>query len=214
MILNHIKNILLVVTACSFFACKINQVGMTHEKLNLKKIKNLELHPNVVDSKNDNEHVYLSKNKVIRYSEYNGNIIIQENLEESPYKSVKVYSLKNLLLNREERWFYDFCIGQTKIYNDKGGLTETIDCDKRYKFTVNELVEKLKNDYNIDFTSRKGNGKGISRHYLFNKDCYDIRIYLTPSAKGGVRNLIIDGTTGHVISDTVQQYNPTGDPRI
>lgn len=211
-VLNYIKISLLIVTTCCLSACKLNQAVIRHETLDLNRIKYLPLHPKVIDS--ENQHFYLWKNKVIRYLENTDNIMIQESFEESPYKSVKVYFRKNLLLNRKETWFYDFCIGIRKIYNDKGVLTETIDCDKKYKFTVIQLVEKLKKKYSLDFTSRKGNIKVISRNYLFNRDCYDIRIYLTPNAKGPVRNLILDGVTGQVISDQVETYKSTNEPRI
>ena len=155
--------------------------------------------------------------KTINFVYYTQNdkiISVQKNKKDSPYKSQKLYSKKTLLLVREQTQFYNFCIGITKIYDENGKLTGTINCDEKYRFTINQLIEKLKKDYKVDFSTRKGSGRGIERNYINGKDCYNVRINLGTSAKSGTKNIVIDGNNGEVISESNHQYNDENDERI
>lgn len=210
------KAITIIILALINLSCSAQKTNIKAKKLNLKEYKNLPLYPGVIDNPESSSHFYLYKNKIIRYSEYNGNISIQENIVDSPYMSLKVYSQKTLMLIREDQFFYNFCIGSTKVYNEKGVLINSIDCDLKYVFSVSKLIEKIKTKYSVDLTTRKANGtvSTVSRNYSNGKDCYDVTIYLTSSLKGPMKNIIIDGNTGEVISEIISKYNPTNDPRI
>lgn len=208
------KTIIIIVFAFINILCSAQKTKVKIEKLNIKEYKTLPLHPNVVDNPNSGNHVYLYKNKVIEYSESNGNISIQESVVDSPYKSRKLYSQKSLMLIREEQLFYGFCIGITKIYNDNAILSDSTDCDSKYKFSTNELIKKMKTKYLIDLTTLQGKTQIVSRDYINDKNCYNIIIYLNSSLKGSTKNIIIDGNTGEVISEFISTYNPSHDPRI
>jgi hypothetical protein len=209
------KTIIIIVFAFINILCSAQKTKVKIEKLNIKEYKTLPLHPNVGDNPNSGNHIYLFNNKVIEYSESNGNISIQESVVNSPYKSRKLYSQKSLILIREEQLFYDFCIGITKIYNDNGILSDSIDCDSKYKFSTNELMKIMKTKYLIDLTTTlKGETQIVSRDYINGKNCYNITIFLNSSLKGSRKNIIIDGNTGEVISEFISTYNPSHNPRI
>jgi hypothetical protein len=197
-----------------FFNCKSQNSTITKEKINISKYKNYELNPGVLDNPKSETHFYLHNNKEIQIYQDDKIISVQENIKDSPFKSQKLYSKKTLILTREQTQFYNFCIGITKIYDENGKLTKTINCDEKYSFTIKQLIEKLKKDYKIDFSTRKGNGRGIERNYINGKDCYNIIINLGTSSKSETKNIVIDGNNGEVISESNHQYNEENDPRI
>jgi hypothetical protein len=209
----NMKKIFLL-TLFVFSNCNSQNTTLTKEKIKISKYKNYELHPGVLDNPKRNSHFYLHNNKEIQIYQDDKIISVQENIKDSPFKSQKLFSKKTHILTREQTQFYNFCIGITKIYDENGKLTRTINCDEKYSFTINQLIEKLKKDYKIDFSNRKGNGRRIERNYINGKDCYNVIINLGTSAKSGTKNIIIDGNNGEVISESNHQYNEEKDERI
>lgn len=203
-----------LLTLFIFFNCKSQNTKITKEKINISKYKYYELHPGVLDNPKSKTHFYLHKNKEIQIYKDDKIISVQENIKDSPFKSQKLYSKKTLILTKVQTQFYNFCIGITKIYDENGKLTKIINCDEKYSFTIKQLIEKLKNDYEIDFSTRKGSGREIERNYINGKDCYNVIINLGTSAKSGTKNIVIDGNNGKVISESNHQYNEEKDEKI
>lgn len=212
--MKDMKYLLTSALILSFLFCSGQKTNTAPKKINIKIHKDLPLHPGVIDDPKSSHHIYLYDSKIIEYSEYNGNVSIQESLNNSPYTSVNMYSLKTLRLLRQQQMFYGFCIGTTNIYNAKGIQIETIDCDKNYKFSVPELIKKILVQYKIDLTNVKGKRIVVDRGLSNQKYCYYLYLGLTENAKGPSRHLIIDGNTGETISDEIQHYNSKGDPTI
>lgn len=170
--MNKICHLILLI----FLSCKSQNRTITKEKINISKYKNYNLHPGVLDNPKSENHFYLHNNKEIKIHHDGKIILVAENTKDSCYKSQKLYSKKNLTLTREQNQFYSFCMGITKIYDENRKLFKTINCDEKYSFTINQLIKKLKKDYKIDFSTRKGNGKGIER--IATNDYDTIPIYL------------------------------------
>ncbi len=190
-------------------SCKSKIAFTTKERIDLVKYKNLPLHPGVLDNPNSKTHVYLYQDKEMIIYEDDEIISIQENTLNSPFTSQKLYSKKTLLLKRDEMQFYDFCINTTKIFDDNGLLIKSIDCDEKYRFSIDQLIEKMKKEYGLDFSKRAG---GIQRNVINGKWCYILLI--GPGGKGGYKKIIIDGTTGNIISESNHKYNEENDPNV
>lgn len=203
-----------ILTLLVFYNCNSQKTIITKEKINISKYKNYELHPGVVDNPKSNTHFYLHNNKEIQIYEDDKIISVQENIKDSPFKSQKIFSKKTHILKREQTQFYNFCIGITKIYDENGKLTNTINCDEKFSFTINQLIEQLKKDYKIDFSTREGNGRRIERNYINGKDCYNVIINLGTSAKSGTKNIVIDGNNGEVMSESNHKYNEENNPKL
>lgn len=185
---------------------------ISSEKIDVDYYKKLPLHPGVVDNKKGNSHIYLYENNVIQFYQDSIKVSIQVRRDDSPYKTIKLYSNKTKLLLRESLNFYDFCIGYTKIYNEIGELIEKNNCDINYLFSVEKIIEKVKKDYQIDLEINNL-GVGLSRIRYENKNCYSLTKSLG-TAKSPKRIIIFDGNSGEVLSDTIQNYNEKNDPRI
>ena len=125
-----------------------------------------------------------------------------------PYVIIKRYDEKSRILIYEEHQFYDFyCkIGITKEYNKMGKLIKETNEDAPYEFSVKDLIQKFKKEYNIDLEDReKSSGKSNSvydgvRRYpteecYHNKPIYEVGY----SLKDGYHSYFIDGTTGETL---------------
>ena len=200
--------IIILITNYSFS----QNIEITKEKIDVNYYKKLPLYPDVLDNKNGNSHFYLYEKNLIQFYQDSLNISIQVRRDDSPYKTIKLYSNKTKLLLRESLNFYDFCIGYTKIYNETGELIEKNNCDVNYLFSVEKIIEKVKKDYQIDLEIYNL-GVGLSRIRYENKNCYSLTKILG-TAKSPTRIIIFDGNSGDVLSDKIHKYNEKNDPRI
>jgi len=203
------KNLIFILMVNISFGQTIER---TTEKIDVDYYKSLPLYPGVVDDKNGNNHIYFYEDKVIQFYQDSLKISLQIRHKDSPYKTIKLFSNKTKMLMRESLNFYDFCIGDAKIYNERGELIEKNNCDSNYKFTLEEIIEKIKNDYQIDL-NLLNSADGLSRIYYENKYCYQLFKSLG-TAKSPTRIIIFDGNTGEVMSDRIRHYNEENDPTI
>jgi hypothetical protein len=130
----------------------------------------------------------------------------------SNFKNIKIYN-KNLLLKREAGCFGEAIetinwpvtgleIGISKEYDENGNLIKEINHDKNYPFSIDMLIEKMKNDYDIDLSVRNQEQPvTVWRFYENSEQVYCIKILLSTCLTGHQRFIKLDGATGKVISD-------------
>jgi len=118
----------------------------------------------------------------------------------SPYSAQYAYHL-NLTLKTAGQLFYRIWYGSSYLYDEQGKLIKQTDEDQRYKFSLDDLVNKLLNKYKIDLMKPKEGM--VVRRYLNNSLLpeYEIR-YPSISDPNKIRRLVIDGNNGHIILDT------------
>lgn len=121
---------------------------------------------------------------------------------DSPYEIRKAYYKNNGFLWVKGKKFYGFEIGIWREYNPAGELTKETDYNKPYKFSVEDLIKKMKDEYHIDilhnslhiYISRYTNELGAK---------YDVCIHLKENKYSDMKCFIIDGTTGKTISENI-----------
>lgn len=121
----------------------------------------------------------------------------------SPYATSDTYFKTSLNLKSEVQTFYDNPIGTYKEYDDQGNIIDQIDCESSYPFSFDGLIQKLSNDYNINLLNPLS-GESVTRDI---DDDNVAKYFITyPTVGNSYRLLIIDGTTGAVISDTTGSF--------
>lgn len=121
----------------------------------------------------------------------------------NPFETIKLYSKETLNIKIEETIFYNFLTGIAKEYDSQGELIKEVNWDANYRFSVQQLIEKMMRQFNIDLLSRTGKGviRGYDHGYF-----YLVILNLTANSKGQTRQIKIDGDTGKVISDNIFEY--------
>jgi hypothetical protein len=72
----------------------------------------------------------------------------------TPIKERYMYDKNTLNITREIVSFYDCIIGFRREYSENGTLIKEINTDKPYKFSWQDLVQKMKMEYDIDLMDK------------------------------------------------------------
>lgn len=114
----------------------------------------------------------------------------------NPYKIIKVYSFKSKNLLNISKDFYSFPVSYQK-YDENGKLIEEKDYNKPYEFSIKDLVEKIKKEYQINLED-KSEGSAAGRTLKDGVFYYEVFLkYKTGEQK--MEYLLIDGTTGKTV---------------
>lgn len=81
----------------------------------------------------------------------------------TPIKQRFMYNKKTLTLIKEMESFYDCLIGFQREYNEKQELIKEINNDAPYKFSWQDLVNKMKMEYKIDLMNENEQIKNNSQ---------------------------------------------------
>ncbi|WP_281310407.1 hypothetical protein [Flavobacterium flavigenum] len=120
------------------------------EQFDIKKYEKLEK-DNKYESK-ENDVFYRSD--ITRYRIIFQDVIqVEERKVDSPYKLYKIYFKNTFNLKGIEKTFYGFSIGITKEYDENGELIKETNYDLLYKFSIEDLREKIKREYKVDIVS-------------------------------------------------------------
>ncbi|MEO8236488.1 MAG: hypothetical protein ABI576_00170 [Flavobacterium sp.] len=117
------------------------------EQFDIKKYEKLEK-DNKYESR-ENDVFYKSDNTRYRII-FQDVIQVEEKKVDSPYKLYKIYFKSTFNLKGIEKIFYGFPIGITKEYDKNGKLVKETNYDLPYKFSIDDLREKIKREYNVD----------------------------------------------------------------
>lgn len=118
-----------------------------------------------------------------------------------------MYSKQTLNPIKGMETFYDCIIGFRKKYNETGELTKETDCNEPYKFSWQDLVLKMKKEYNtdiMDFRDQNKKNNYVSSVSINSEEMrYHITLPLEFTPHGaGEQKFEIDATTGKVIKHT------------
>ncbi|KFF15631.1 hypothetical protein [Flavobacterium hydatis] len=180
-------------------SCK-SQVG---KNLNNHKIEKFNLNE-FNNKKVGNDFFETTKDSTSRMMETDDGFYKYSNALNSPYEIRKVYYKKTFNLKIETTYFYSIPIGTYKVYDEDGNVTIEKNLDV-YNFSIPELINKMKNDFNIDLLNTYGKGVLIGGEN--NKSVYLIIILIDAKApKRGSREIKIDAMNGELISDKILKY--------
>lgn len=82
--------------------------------------------------------------------------------DDTPYGIVRVYH-PNGFLHIQGKEFYGFPIGVYREYSETGKLIKETNYDEPYKFSVDDMAKKMKEEYNIDIMTPKA-GTTVTRY--------------------------------------------------
>lgn len=127
----------------------------------------------------------------------------------NPYKTVKVYSFKNKNLLNISEDFYSVPVSYKK-YDEKGNLIEEKDYNKPYKFSIRDLVEKIKKEYHINLEDKreKAFAGRRSKDGIF---YYEVNIDMKVPLITELKYILLDGNTGKTLFTTT--YYTKGEGR-
>ncbi|PBJ13097.1 hypothetical protein BSF42_14960 [Flavobacterium sp. ACN6] len=125
------------------------------------------------------------------------------------YSTVKTYSYKNKLLQGVSHEFYAIDIGIYREYDEIGKLGREIDYDKPYKFSIKQLIEKVKKECNVDLEKKIQNTWAKRKvDQNLKKPFYEVSLG-SKEIPGQQEYILIDGTTGETLFETI--YYTKGD---
>lgn len=191
---------LLIFTFADFcYAQNKKQISIIRTKMKLsylQKLKDSKIKGYVVIHNNDGSDVEL-----LEYSDYYQEVT--SNLS-SAFGVCNTY-FKNRQLLSNTKLFYNEPIGLYKEYNKLGAVVDSINSEKGYNFSINELIKKIKSDYKIDLSIKDERHQSVSRDSLpkTHEPVYVIGFDINPRT---VRTITISGKTGGIISDTISDY--------
>lgn len=196
------KIIIIIATLLfSIVSCK-SQIANTKKNMeyfNIDKFKNLPTNPEtgLLILENGDEVYYFKGSN-------DKGFIERTEKKNTPITILKAFHENTSLLTKGEE-FYNFRVGIYKIYDENGNLTEEINYDKDYKFSIDDLIKKMKEEYKIDILKRSPWIK-VMRDKIDSGVIYKVMVYLKENKYSDTKNYTIDGTTGKVISEKILSY--------
>ena len=153
----------------------------------------------------------------LRYEDERG-YAVTERINNNAFSTWKIYLKPSLISYGETICFYDLSIFST-TYDDNGNVIKTRDFEKEqgYSFTIEMLIEKFKNEFDIDLTCPynyypfTGNYMRVDRWHREDVPIYIV--YIPISVEDGYlilqRTVEVDGVSGEVMSD-ITKHPPLG----
>ena len=133
------------------------------------------------------------------------------NYPNSGYEFVCSYDANGLLLHSLTT-FYNIEFGVIQYYDSSGNVTNKKDLDAPYKFSLDDLIDKMKDEYEIDISNTELTDD-VSRGFVdkINLPVYEVRLkdLLTPAM---VHIYLINGNTGETMLITSRETMWNGQP--
>jgi uncharacterized protein YxeA len=140
------------------------------------------------------------------------NYVENRNYPNSAYKFYSEYDANGKLLKTSIS-FYGMVVGFMCFYNTAGEIIKKEDWDMPYKFSVDNLIDKMKTEYDIDIVDTKICNdilRGVYEKHG-NNPLYDVYLYGHPM-KYQLICYVIDGNTGETLFTTTRHIRENREP--
>lgn len=156
---------------------------------------------------------YKVKN-IATYNSDNGMVIEMRELGEtylkvissrnSPFSTRLTFYKSNRSIKRRGTFFYNNPVGVSYEYDDQANLTKQINCDSAYNFSIEKLIDLLKNKYQTDLMIPTKN-IFVNRYIndATHRPEYEIIIR---SEYPFFLDILINGNTGDIIEEKAGNY--------
>jgi len=168
----------------------------TMEYFNIDKYKDWEVDTD--HSLYENRKFLKKGNDRVEINFYKDGIVVQIISTINPYTVYKSY-FRNNSLQTIGKEFYQRNIGKWIFYNENGKIVKEIDNDKPYPFSMEQLIEKIKKEYNVNLEQKTpGTWANRSIPEELKKPVYEVHLaYKDHELKR--QYVLIDGTTGKTL---------------
>jgi hypothetical protein len=195
--------LLLHFTSCKSQIIKKDELTIkkdtTMEHFDINKYKKLPVNPKtgLQVLPNGDEVQHFTGSKGVGFVE-------RTKIKNSPYCIVKVF-YQNTSLQAKGNEFYGLPIGIHNEYDEKGNLIKETNYDKDYKFSIDDLIKKMKEKYNYDLMN-------VEKTYNLNRyidsqytklPIYEL-YYRDNKNHQVLHSYIINGNTGEVLFTTLR----------
>jgi hypothetical protein len=180
-----------------------NKTNTTMEYFNINKYKDWEIDTKFSASNNDK---YLKlDNKRVKILDFGDTFQEEQSNNKNPYLYFKTYFSITKSVKATGQNFYDLEFGIWKEYDNKGNLIKETDYDEDYKFSIDDLIKKMRIEYNYDLMN-------VDKTYNLNRfvDKNNTRLplyevyYKDETNNQMLHSYIINGTTGEVLFATIR----------
>jgi hypothetical protein len=189
----------------NLLSCKVHKVivksPVIKMKMNPEDLQN-------INAANPIESVFFTNDqgqKVQLYENVSQNFYVEIlSTPRNPYTYELTYFKSSLSLRSEVKMFYQSFTGIYKEYTEDGTLTNEIDYDLGYDFTIEKLTDKLKADFGIELMISPEKQTVLRYQNKKTGDpVYDILYDVNTSVR---RQIIVDGKTGQILSDKLVTF--------
>lgn len=188
-----------------------NNKQHTMEKFDSAKYKDWEI--DTAYSSSENDKYFKKGDERVRVIIINKVIQVERTNINTPYKEIKAFSSATKKLEGKGISFYDFPIGKSFSYDSIGNLIKEINWDEHYKFSLKELIDKVKREYFIDLEDKKlGNTVGRFVYEKLNSHpFYEVNLQ-SKEHNLKMDYILIDGIGGEVLYKTFYYLKQGGTP--
>ena len=160
----------------------------------------------------DDELKYLKKGNKrleILYSYKDKEVQIKEYDTITNYYQWTTYNLETKAQIQTGRTFFNIDYGIWYFYSKTGKLEEKVDMDKDYKFSIFQLIGKIKKEYDRDLAYKVSKGEAY-RFHRENRYYYKVELFPLEREYGHFLTIIIDGQTGETLYEKTAMYSRYG----
>ncbi len=163
------------------------------ETFKIKEIKNkFKLNEDISEVKKNTEFIYSERDDIYR---------VTSKIKNSPFVNNKVFYKNSMSLKAEGNSFYMIPIGISIEYDETGNVIEEKNWDEfeGRTFSIQQLINKMNNDFNIDLTDV--NRCGLNTEFDPRYGYYYVVMIRNFDSHGRPREIHINVKTGEVMSD-------------
>ena len=178
------------------FSCKAQEFNLHNMKyFDKEAFKDWEVNTQYVPIGDVQYFKKGNKRAQLLFNYKDNEVQIEESDEITPYTRWATYNLETEVQTAVGQSFFNIDYGIWHFYSKIGKLEKEVNQDENYKFSIRQLIEKVKKEYhiNLELKEERGyvsrfneNGKYYYHLILFPKDIYD-----EPT-----QHIMIDGQTG------------------
>lgn len=194
-------SLLLILNSCNGQRTHTNENNDTMRYFNENNYKDWEVDTKYSPSE---ESKYLKNgNERVKIYYYDYQIVVTKSNVIHPITTVYTYYPSSKALKAMGKDFYQSPFGITKKYDEQGKLIKEINSDKPYKISIDDVVAKVKEIYNINLDERdyKSSLKRSLSSQLNNQPIYEISLAIKDEPYKR-KYVLIDGTTGDILYET------------
>lgn len=122
-------------------------------------------------------------------------------LGNSPYSTYKVYNEAQDMIQESEQFQEGMITGWLLDYDDKGMLIKAYNQNADFDFTIDDLIKKIKDEYDADLTKQLTNGQYAERYKVSGHPVRKYRLCINSGPNKW--RLEIDGHDGHKIKKRI-----------